>query len=60
MINPLQLEFVPLENSTMKLIKSSPVDKGTTISTYGRNPGQLVSRVIQTAQDRKYNLQVCN
>ena len=45
------------EKSIIKIIKASPVDKGTTTSTYGRKPGHLVSRVIQTAQNKKYNLQ---
>lgn len=42
----------------MRLIKSSPVDKGTTVSLYKKQSGQLMSRTIATAQNKEYQLKV--
>ena len=40
----------------MKLVKSSPVDKGTTTSFYCLKSGQLKSRTIETAQNKSFHL----
>ena len=42
----------------MKVLKSSPVDKGTTCSLYLKKSGNLETRIISTSQDKTYNLQV--
>ena len=44
------------DSSSMKLVKSSPVDKGTTTSFYCLKSGQLKTRIIETAQDKSFNL----
>ena len=43
-------------SSLMKLVKSSPVDKGTTTSFYCLKSGQLKTRIIETAQDKSFHL----
>ena len=57
---PINLKISQDEDQVdlMKLVKSSPVDKGTTTSLYRKKSGQLMSRVIQTAQDKQYSLKV--
>ena len=45
--------------NVMKLVKSSPIDKGTTVSLYQKTlSGKLMSRTINTAQDKKFILKV--
>ena len=57
----LRLSKEPIDSSSeasnlMKLVKSSPVDKGTTTSYYCLKSGQLKTRVIETAQDKSFHL----
>ena len=45
------------DDTVMKLVKSSPIDKGTAVSLYKKkSSGQLMSRTINTAQDKKFTL----
>ena len=46
------------DKNLFKVIKSSPVDKGTTESFYNENDAKLLTRSILTSQDKKYNLKV--
>ena len=52
---PINLRLTK-EDDSMKLVKSSPVDKGTTTSFYCLKTGQLKSRIIETAQDKSFHL----
>ena len=56
---PITLRITKDKNNEMfKVVKSSPVDKGTTESFYYIEDAKLASRIINTAQDKKYNLKV--
>ena len=56
---PITLRISKDKNNEMfKVVKSSPVDKGTTESYYHVEDAKLASRIINTAQDKKYNLKV--
>ena len=56
---PITLRISKDKNNEMfKVVKSSPVDKGTTESFYHIEDAKLASRIINTAQDKKYNLKV--
>ena len=58
---PINLKITKDESNEniMRLVKSSPIDKGTTVSLYQKTlSGQLMSRTINTAQDKKFTLKV--
>ena len=57
---PISIKILQDENKihTMKVIKSSPIDKGTTNSIYSKDTGALESRTINTAQEKTYILKV--
>ena len=58
---PINLKITKDESNenVMRLVKSSPIDKGTTVSLYQKTlSGQLMSRTINTAQDKKFTLKV--
>ena len=47
------------DERAMKIIKASPIDKGTTVSLYKKkSSGELLSRTIDTAQNKKFVLKV--
>ena len=58
---PINLKITQDESNknVMRLVKSSPIDKGTTVSLYQKTlSGKLMSRTINTAQDKKFTLKV--